>query len=86
MRATTPNEGVRAVCTSVDLVGLHLGMGEESYFLSAGVHRKQRVVVSNETAGVRFDWPASDLFSVRVGSEPPPIDKTGATGGNEVEP
>jgi hypothetical protein len=72
MRAPEARESVRAVATDVEVLGADLEHMPNETGVAVGWHRSTRLVIANDTQ-VRIEWPTSDLFDVRVGSQPPLI-------------
>lgn len=70
MKLGAPSQGVRAVISGTDVVGLAGGFGDE-FFMLFGWERESHVRVVDENTSVRLEWPNADLFNVRVGSELP---------------
>ena len=71
MKIAEPAEGVRAVVTGTETLGLALRADQqESYFL-IGWQKLSRLRAIDEDTQIRFEWPTADLFDVRVGSEFP---------------
>ena len=71
MKVVAPNEGCRAVVKGTEILGLALGTGEESYYTVFGWDKRRALTVVDENISVRLEWPDSDFFKVRVGSDPP---------------
>ena len=71
MKVAAPNEGCRAVVKGTEIVGLAVGIGEESYYTVFGWDKRRALTVIDENTAVRLEWPDSDFFKVRVGSDPP---------------
>lgn len=69
MRVGEAAEGVRAVVTGTDTAGIAAGSGASERYITLGWQRLSRLRVVDENTAVRLEWPTSDLFSVRVGSE-----------------
>lgn len=73
MKAPRPQEGVRAVVTGADTLGLGIGSTPQEGYLSLGWHRSRLLQVTDANTQVRLEWPRSGFFGVRVGSEPPAL-------------
>jgi len=73
MRVNPPAEAVRSVMTGSETIGFGVAVGGERASLVAGWNREQRLSVLNDNTSVRLEWPTSDFFSVRVGSQPPAL-------------
>ncbi len=71
MRVQTPNEGVQAAVRGVDVAGLGIGWAERQAYMTIGWHRTQSTEVIATDTAIRIEWPQSDPFSVRVGTEFP---------------
>jgi hypothetical protein len=72
MKIGEVNEGVRAVFTETNTLGMAAGSATYDRYVAVGWQRLSRLQVVDEDTAVRLDWPTSDLFSVRVGSDVPP--------------
>ena len=75
MRVIPPAEGLQAVVRGVDTVGLAAGTGAGNDYLLAGWQSVQRVDVVNENTSVRLEYPSTSLFSIRVGSSFPLMER-----------
>lgn len=71
MKVAVPNEGLQAVVHGTGTVGIALGTLERQSYFHIGVQRRERLDVVAEDTAIRFEWPSSDFFHVRVGSEFP---------------
>jgi hypothetical protein len=71
MKVSAPNEGCRATVEGTEIFGLAVGTGEESYYTVLGWDRRRMLTVIDENTAVMLEWPDSDFFKVRVGSDPP---------------
>ena len=72
MKVGEANEGVRTVVAGTDTLGMAAGSAAYDRYIALGWQRLSRLQVVGEDTAVRLDWPTSDLFSVRVGSDVPP--------------
>ena len=72
MKVGAANEGVRAVVVGTDTLGMAAGSTVYDRYVALGWQRLFRLQVVGEDTAVRLEWPTSDLFSVRAGSELPP--------------
>lgn len=70
MKVGVPNEGVRVAIRATDTFGLSAGLGDGDGAAVLGYHSLRHLKVVHENASVRLEWPNSDLFNIRVGSEP----------------
>jgi hypothetical protein len=71
MKVAEPNEGVRAVVTGTETLGLAFRSDKrEGYFL-IGWQELSRLRAIDENTQIRFEWPSSDFFTVRLGTEFP---------------
>jgi hypothetical protein len=68
MKVGQANEGVRAVVTGTDTLGLSAGSVASEWRITLGWERLSQFRVLDTDTSVRLEWPSSDLFSVRVGS------------------
>lgn len=75
MRVSEPVEGVRATVKSTEVLGASIGVSKDDRHIVAGWNRRTRLDAIDENTSVRFEWPTSDLFDVRVGSDPPFLKK-----------
>lgn len=73
MRVAEPDEGVRAVVKGTSQLGFAVGLGQEDPSLSVGWSNSRRLSVLNENTSVRFEWPTSGFYNVRVGTNAPQI-------------
>ncbi len=71
MKLATPEEGVRAAVTGVQLIGLGIGAGRNDYYAQIGWRDARMFKVLQDSTCVRLDWPSTDFFSIRVGTVPP---------------
>src|SRR5262249_44429279 len=72
MKVGEAKEGVRAVVAGTDTLGMAAGSAASDRYIALGWQRLSRLQVVGENTAVLLEWPTSDLFSVRVGSELPP--------------
>ena len=72
MKATPPQEGVRATIKGTEVLGVGLAVGREDYFLSTGWNNQRKLSVIDTNTCIRLEWPSSDLFRVRIGTNFPP--------------
>jgi hypothetical protein len=73
MKVGETNEGVRAVVTGTDTVGLAGGSAPSERYIAIGWQRLSRLQVLDADTSIRLEWPSADLTSVRVGSGLPPV-------------
>jgi hypothetical protein len=71
MKIAEPAEGVRAVVTGTETLGLALRADEQEGYFLIGWQKLSRLRAIDENTQIRFEWPTSDIFNVRVGSEFP---------------
>ena len=71
MKLATPEERVRATVKGLEIIGVGAGLGKERSHVTIGWSNDKHLEVIDENTTVRFEWPTSDFFKVRVGSEPP---------------
>ncbi|MCH8146889.1 MAG: hypothetical protein IH987_02715 [Planctomycetes bacterium] len=71
MKIISPTEGVRATVRGSQTIGASFGSLEEQSYVTLGYQRRERLDVLDEDTVVRLEWPSSDFFEVRVGSEFP---------------
>ena len=75
MKVQEPNEGVRAIVTGTETIGVAAGTIEEGVHFAAGWNRSSRLKAIDKDTSVRFEWPTNSLINVRVGSLPPGIEE-----------
>ena len=71
MRVQPSTEGVTALAQGSETLGFSAGRTAAGSHLALGWHDESRILVSPEDASLRFEWPTSDVFDVRVGAKPP---------------
>lgn len=71
MRVQPVTEGVQAVAQGSESLGVSAGSTAAGPHFALGWHDESRIFVSPEDAALRFDWPTSNVFDVRVGARPP---------------
>lgn len=71
MKVAPANEGVQAIVKGATVVGASVKFAPGDTHAVVGVDKTSQMAVVSEGASVRLEWPANDLFSVRVGSRPP---------------
>jgi len=76
MKASVPNEGKKAIVRGATLCGIGFGLKDGWPFVIVGWERQQTMDVVDSNTSVRLEGPDSDLFKIRVGSQPPST-KTG---------
>jgi hypothetical protein len=67
MKVGQANEGVRAVVTGTDTLGIAGSVGSRGR-ITLGWERLSQFRVFDTDTSVRLEWPSADLFSVRIGS------------------
>jgi hypothetical protein len=75
MRATTPNEGKKAVVYGVTTYGMAIGSWNRMPFITLGWQRMQTAEVIDENTMVRIEAPHGDLLQLDVGSTPSRLEK-----------
>ena len=83
MKVGETNEGVRAVVTGTDTVGIAGGSGPSERYLTIGWQRLSRLQVLDSDTSIRLEWPRSDFSSVRVGNDLPPALNPGENRGGQ---
>lgn len=68
MKVGDVNEGVRAVVTGTETLGIAAGSVASERRITVGWERVSRFRVLDADSSVRLEWPSADLFSVRLGS------------------
>jgi hypothetical protein len=68
MKVGQANEGVRAVVSGTDTLGIAAGSIASERRITVGWERLSQIQVIGEDTAVTLEWPTSDLFTVRVGS------------------
>ena len=71
MKVAPPNEGVQAIVKGATVVGASVKIAPDDKHVVIGLDKTSQMAVVSEGASVRLEWPTNDLFSVRVGSQPP---------------
>ena len=74
MKVSPPNEGVQAVVTGVETLGLAIGDTPWEGYVSLGYHRLERLQIIEESTAIRLEWsswPNKDFTRVKVGTEFP---------------
>ncbi len=71
MKASAPLEECRATVAGVETLGLALGVGAQDYYVLLGWDNRRLLRILHRDTSVRLEWPSSDFFDIRVGSEPP---------------
>ena len=71
MKMSPPNEGLQAVIRGTRVLGLSLGRVRDRTYLTFGYDSEQQTDVMADDTSVHLEWPAGDLFNVRVGSSWP---------------
>lgn len=70
MRVQPSTEGVKAVAQGSETLGFSVGRTAAGPHLALGWHDESRILVSPADAALRFEWPTSNVFDVRVGTTP----------------
>ena len=83
MKVSPPNEGVRAIVRGTETVGVAVGVGEDESYALLGWQKLSNLYIVDSDTAVRLEWPSSDLFEVRVGTEFPFFEST-ANSGEEI--
>ena len=73
MRVHPPTNGVQAVITGNQLVGVRVGAGTTDYGLSVGYDNRRWIVVNPGPAPLTLGWPTADFFNFRIGTNLPPF-------------
>ena len=68
MKVGQADEGVRAVVTGTDTLGLSAGSVASERRITLGWERLSQVRVLDSDTSVRLEWPSADVFSIRLGS------------------
>jgi len=72
LRLTPPNEGVRALLSGNQTLGISTGYAHQGAFVSLGYDSQTLMQVMDDTQ-VRLDWASSSPFSIEVGTTYPTI-------------
>lgn len=72
MKVGSSTEGLKAVGSRTDSVGLSIGRAQEGYYLVLGWNSYQQIDVIDENTQLCLAWPAGSFYTVRVGFEFPP--------------
>lgn len=75
MKVAPPQEGVQAIVTAVDTLGVSVDGGSRNYGFAIGFSRSERVEVVDANASVALVWPDASLFNLRAGTVPPFLPK-----------
>ena len=70
MKYLPPHEGIQAVVTGTETIGLSIGAGQQDYHIGAGWDYRRQILVSSN-AMLRLEWPDGDFYNVRLGTTPP---------------
>ena len=70
VRVSPANEDVRLRATEVNLIGLDLEAGPQSYGLNLGYNRQQQISVTTNAA-VSIEWGSGGLFGAQAGTNFP---------------
>ena len=73
MRVHPPTNGVQAVITGNQLVGVRVGAGTADYGLSVGYDNRRWIVINPGPAPLTLGWPTADFFNFRIGTNLPPF-------------
>ena len=84
MKVSASNEGVRAIVRGTETVGVAIGVGEDESYALLGWQKLSNLYIVDSDTAVRLEWPSSDLFEVRVGTEFPFLEST-ANSGEELK-
>jgi hypothetical protein len=71
MKMSPPNERLQAVIRATSVLGLSIGRTHDRTYLTLGYDSEQQTDIVAESTSVRLEWPASDLFNLRAGSNWP---------------
>ena len=72
MKVSPPADGVRAVVTASDTLGIVAGSVATERRISIGWERFTLLQVIAAESALSLEWPGADLFSMRVGGDVPP--------------
>lgn len=84
MKVAAPNEGVRAIVRGTETVGVAVGVGEEMGYALLGWQQLTNLYIVDTDTAVRLEWPSSDFFEVRVGTEFPFLESTANSGEESI--
>ena len=70
-KVVAPQEDVQAVIHGVQTLGLGVGYGGEGGQVIVGYRDTRSVEVMPEKTRLRVEWPTSDFFDIRIGSQFP---------------
>ena len=71
MKASAPNEELKATVSQTDILGFGVSKSEDDFSLIGGLSQKKHLDVVDENTAVRLEWPDNSIFNVRIGSKPP---------------
>jgi len=67
IRVAPPAEGVQAVVTEVETLGIGAGSVAQGGYVTLGWQQSQTLSVIEENTSVRLEWPTDKPMDVRVG-------------------
>ena len=80
-KVVVPQEDVQAVIHGVQTLGLGVGHGRDGGHTIVGYRDTRSVEVMPKKTRLRVEWPTSDFFDIRIGSQSPfTVDKSETTG------
>ena len=68
MKATRPNENLKAVVYGTDTIGVSIGKAANQNYATVGWQNMKYIDILKESTSIRIEWPNSDFFNVRIGS------------------
>jgi len=87
MKASAPTEGVRSVVTGSETFGLSLGRVQDQSGILCGWQRLSRIAVVSPDTQLRLEWPNSDFFHLRIGTNwPAEFSTSDAAAGSNPNP
>lgn len=71
-KITSPEDGKQAVVTRATLTGIAIGMDDGVFGVSAGLDRRERIIVYDDNTSIAITrHPSNDFFLFKIGSNPP---------------
>ena len=71
MKASVPEEGLKAVIRGSDVIGVGGGRSSSRSYFVVGWDKSQLIEITDEDTNVRLEWPQGDFVNIRIGSEAP---------------
>ena len=88
MKATGPEDGLKAMVHGTVLSGAVLGLAKDGINLTVGYEKRQVVEIIDSETTLSLEWPTGDLLNLIIGSEFPinsAISKINSMGGESAD-